>query len=329
MSRFEQILDTMNAFKGACVLGAAAELDLFTAVGSSWISAGEAAARAGADPRATTILLDVLAAMGLLEKHEHRYRVPLDLEGFLTEDSPRNILPMIRHQTNCLRGWGQLARVAKEGSPVRQQTSIRGAEADRASFIGAMHNLSDPVAGDLVDRMGPPRFRRLLDVGGASGTWTMAFLRAVPEAEATIFDLPDAIEMARARLAETEFAARIKLVAGDFYTDPLPGGADYAWVSAILHQNSRAENVALLAKVHAALAPGGRIGIRDIVMDADRTRPVAGALFAVNMLVFTPGGGTFTFDEMREDLEATGFTDVVQTVCDEGMNAVVEATKAT
>ena len=87
----------------------------------------------------------------------------------------------------------------------------------------------------------------------------------------------------------------------------LPAGADLAWVSAIVHQNSRAQNRALFAKVFAALAPGGRIAIRDILMEEDRTRPVAGALFAVNMLVATEGGGTFTFAELREDLEAAGF----------------------
>ena len=86
-------------------------------------------------------------------------------------------------------------------------------------------------------------------MGGASGTWTLSFLRAVPAATATIFDLPDAVEQARQRLAGTEFERRVTLVAGDFYLDQLPAGADFAWVSAICHQHSRRHNRELFTRI--------------------------------------------------------------------------------
>jgi hypothetical protein len=98
-------------------------------------------------------------------------------------------------------------------------------------------------------------------------------------------------------------------------------------VSAIVHQNSRAQNRALFTSVIKALVPGGRIAIRDILMEEDRTSPVAGALFAVNMLVATEGGGTFTFDELREDLAATGFTQAAVLRHDAAMNSIVVARK--
>jgi len=98
-------------------------------------------------------------------------------------------------------------------------------------------------------------------------------------------------------------------------------------VSAIVHQNSREENRALFGKVHAALVPGGRIAIRDMVMDETRTRPVSGALFAVNMLVGTPGGGTFTFAELRADLEEARFKAVKIDYQDDGMSSIVTAVK--
>jgi hypothetical protein len=257
-----------------------------------------------------------------------------------------------------------LAWVVQSGAPRPRQASIRGAAADRAAFIAAMHSISGPVADDLVARLGPPQFRHLLDVGGASGTWTLAFLRAVPGSTATIFDLPDAIEQARERLGRASFqlanedsvgaavalpppvtaarggsttatpttpasdlAARVTLVAGDFYADALPAGADYAWVSAIAHQHSRQHNRALYAKVFAALQPGGRIGIRDIVMESCRTQPLDGALFAINMLANTETGGTFTFAEFAEDLQSAGFVEPVLRIKDSWMNSVVEAKK--
>jgi hypothetical protein len=133
--------------------------------------------------------------------------------------------------------------------------------------------------------------------------------------------------MAQRRLAAAGLDQRVRLVAGDFATDALPPGADLAWVSAIAHQNSRAQNRALFTKVCAALVPGGRIAIRDILMEEDRTRPVAGALFAVNMLVATEGGGTLTFAELREDLVAAGFAEVALARRDEAMNSIVVARK--
>jgi SAM-dependent methyltransferase len=323
----EQILLMANGFRSACVLGAAAELDVFTVLGRKTLTADEAARRLAADLRATTVLLDALVGLGLLDGKAGLYAVPDTLRPLLAEDSPTTLLPMIRHAMNLVRTWSQLARVVATGQPAAREPSPRGAEADRAAFIAAMHAISAPVADGLVARLGPPQFRHLLDVGGASGTWTLAFLRAVPAAAATIFDLPDAIQQAHERVAQGGLAARIRLVAGDFYTDDLPAGADLAWVSAIAHQHSRAHNRRLFQKVHAALVPGGRILIRDVVMDPDHAHPVDGALFAVNMLVNTESGGTFTFQEYAEDLQSAGFREAALLLKDAGMNSVVGARK--
>jgi hypothetical protein len=178
-----------------------------------------------------------------------------------------------------------------------------------------------------VKSLGPLQFTHLLDIGGASGTWTTRFLQLYPGAQATIFDLPEVIPMAAGAPAAPGMADRIRLVAGDYNGDDLPPGADLAWVSAIVHQNSRDQNRALFRKVFAALVPGGQILIRDIVMDESRTYPVAGVFFAVNMLVATPGGGTFTFNELGEDLSSAGFTDIRLLRKGEIMDSVVSARK--
>ncbi len=323
----QQVLEMSSGFRASCVLGAAAELDLWTLIDEGSLTAEEVTEKVRGNLRAVTMLLDALAALRVLDKRDDRYSVPLPLREFLFATAAGTILPMLRHMANVLRGWSQLAWVAKAGVPAPRQGSILGPFADRASFVAAMHSVSGPLADDLIARLGPPRLSQLLDVGGASGTWTIAFLRAVPGSRATIFDLPDAIHQARERLAASEFSSRVALVPGDFYVDELPGGADYAWVSAIAHQHSREHNCALFAKVHAALTPGGRIGIRDIVMEPCRTRPLEGALFAINMLANTESGGTYTFAEFAEDLRATGFVEPVLRIKDDRMGSVVEARK--
>ena len=323
----DQLLEMAASFRPACVLGAAAELDLFGLLGDQSLPAEAIAQQVRGDPRAVRILLDALAALRLLEKRGDRYSVPETLRPLLTAGTPQTVLPMVLHSMTILRGWSQLAWVARSGIPAPKQSSIRGPEADRAAFIAAMHTVSGPIADEVVARFNPPPFRRLLDVGGASGTWTLAFLRAMPGARATIFDLPDAIAQARGRFAGTEWADRVDFAPGDFYVDDLPAGADLAWVSAIIHQHGREENRALFAKVSKALQPGGLIAIRDFVMQPDRTRPAFGALFAVNMLVNTERGDTFTFAEIAEDLQSAGFRDVQFRVPSEDMNAIVTAVR--
>jgi hypothetical protein len=326
-----------RGFQPACVVIAGAELDVFTILHARPMSAAQLAKRIKGDQRATTILLDALASMCLLAKKgdaggkscgvSSTYSVPPRVAEVLTETGSRCILGMVRHQGNCLRRWGQLASVVLSGKPVAREVSVRGAKEDLASFIRAMHEISEPMASPLIKSLGPLKFKHLLDLGGASGTWTIPFLHLYPRAKATIFDLPDVITMARRLMKKAGLAKRVRLVPGSFYTDELPVGTDLAWVSAIVHQNSRAQNRAMFAKVFAALTPGGRILIRDIVMDPTRTRPPMGAFFAVNMLVAVPRGGTFTFNELREDLAATGFVGVKYLRHGQWMDSVLAATK--
>jgi hypothetical protein len=143
---------------------------------------------------------------------------------------------------------------------------------------------------------------------------------------ATLFDLPDVVEMARERIQAAGMMDRVTLVPGDFYKDELPPGHDLAFLSAIIHQNSPTQNEALFRGIYRALDSGGRIVVRDHVMSSDRTDPLEGALFAVNMLVGTPEGGTYTFDEIRSGLSTAGF-DRIRLIRRKGMHSLVEGFK--
>jgi len=323
-----QLLEIVRAFQPACVIMAAADLDLFTALNERPMNASGLAEAVQADPRATTILLDALVALGLLEKSGDTYSTVPDAARLLGEGAPGNVLAAVRHQANCLRRWGQLAHVVRQGTPAERMPSIRGDAADCESFIGAMNDFTASVAPGIVARLESVKFDRLLDVGGASGTWTGAFLRAVPEATAVLFDLPEVIPLARQRLTAAGLVDRVTLVGGDYNIDPLPAGADFAWLSAVAHQNSRVQNRALYSRIYAALASGGTLVIRDIVMDSSRTVPPAGALFAVNMLVATEGGNSYTFEEFRDDLARAGFVEIELICQDDWMDSLIQARKA-
>jgi SAM-dependent methyltransferase len=323
----EEILNLVRAFQPACILTAAAELDIFSVLCGRSMTAKSLAGKLNSDIRATTILLDALAALELLVKKGSAYRVPAEVAEILSEAGPRNILPAVRHLGNCLRRWTQLARVTQTGKPADRHPSIRGEAADLAAFIGAMDNFSAPLVCQVLDCLGPLTFRHLLDIGGGPGTWTIAFLCAAAGARATLFDLPEVIPLARQRIADAGLSDRVNLVAGDYNTDDLPASADFAWLSSVAHQNSRQQNRALFAKIYAALQVNGVLVIRDVVMDESRTQPTTGALFAVNMLVGTEAGGTYTFDEFQKDLCNAGFSKIALIHHDGYMHYLMQAVK--
>ncbi len=312
----EAIMGLSRAFMESRVLLSGAGLDLFTLTAAAPLTAEQIAERIGADRRALTILLDALAAMGLLIKQNGAYQTGPSAARLLAANSPDSILPIIQHNIDLWERWGRLT--GKVAGPRTSDWSMR-------AFIGAMHAIARPLAERIVKLVDPAGVRRLIDVGGGSGSYTLAFLQAVPQMRATIFDQPEVIEMARERMGAAGMLERVALVAGDFERDPLPAGHDLALVSAIIHQNSPAENVAMFRKIFTALDPGGRIVVRDHVLSPDRTQPRSGALFAVNMLVGTEGGNSYTEAEIRDALTGAGFTGVRLIHPDRQMDGLVEA----
>jgi len=323
----QDVLDLARGFMESRVFLSAAELDLFTLLTPAPLSIREVEDRIGADSRGLTILLDALSAMGLLEKREEAYQCSPSVSRFLSANAPDSVFPMVLHMAGLWRRWSGLTSIVR-GIPVSNKgtASLRNV-AELRAFIGAMDVIAKPLAPRIVADVHPGPSRHLLDVGGASGTYTIAFLQAAPEVKATLFDKPEVIEIARQRLAKAGVLDRVTLVPGDFYRDQLPPGNDLAFLSAIIHQNSADQNVSLFRNVFRSLDRGGRVVIRDHVMDPDRTRPKEGALFAVNMLVSTAGGRTYTYDEIKGWLEQAGFIKVRLLQKGEHMDALVEAFK--
>ena len=323
----EDVLRLSRNFMECRIMLSGAELNLFTILHQTPMTAEEISIRIGADLRAMTILLDALAAMGLLVKQSETYQCPDSISSVLSDDDPTSVLPMILHSAHLWRRWSRLTSVVK-GTDDTEDTVVPSRNGDEMrAFIGAMNVVAEPQAGKIVTAVNPGGAKMLLDVGGASGTYTIAFLQAVPEMRATLFDRPEVIEMARDRLGKTGMLNRVTLVSGDFYEDEFPQGHDLAFVSAIIHQNSLEQNTDLYGKVFRSLNNGGRIVIRDHIMKADRIHPKDGAIFAVNMLLGTSGGGTYTFEETKAGLLQAGFTRIALIREGEHMDALVEAFK--
>jgi len=322
----ESILDMSRGFMPCRLLLTGAELDIFTMVGSTPLTAEEATEKLNGSLRGMTILLDALAALGFLIKKDGRYETEPSIAPLLSSRGSESVLPMIRHAAHIWRSWSRLTEIARNEYVQDKEEEPKMDRGDMEAFIGAMHVIAARSAPEVVAALNPGEARSLIDVGGGSGTYTLAFLKACPEMKASLFDRPPVIEMARKRVKEAEMMDRVTLIPGDYRKDDLPTGHDLGFVSAVIHQNSHEENLDLYKKIFRALDSGGRIVIRDHVMAPDRTRPVGGALFAVNMLVNTPGGRTWTYEEIEQGLADAGFTEVKQ-IQTKGMFSLVEAFK--
>jgi predicted O-methyltransferase YrrM len=320
----QEILALSRNFMECRLLLTGAELDIFTHLADS-SSSRDLAEKQGWQERPLTVLMDALAAMGLLAKKDGLYRTDSGLLPFLRSDSPRTVLPMIRHAATIWKSWSNLTPIVTETGSVERIPGSFEDPNDQKAFIGAMHVVGSLLAPKIVQAVNPGPAQRLIDVGGGSGTYTIAFLEASPEMSATLFDLPEVVDMGRARITDAGLMDRVTIAAGNFYTDALPAGHDLALISAIIHMNSPEQNVDLYKKIFDALVPGGRIVIRDHVMKPDHTAPKSGALFAVNMLVGTPGGGTYTYDEIKTGLTAAGFENINLIQESEAMGGLVEA----
>ena len=323
----EEVLRLSQNFMESRILLSGAELNLFTILNPTPLSAQEVASRIGADLRALTVLLDALSAMGLLVKKSETYQCANSVSPFLSDDAPNSVLPMVLHADHLWQRWSGLTDVVRSTIVSKGAVQSSRSPEELRAFIGAMHVIAAPRADEIIAATHPGSSKNLLDVGGASGTYTIAFLKAVPEMKATLFDKPEVVDMARERLNKAGMLNRVTLVPGDFYQDEFPHRHDLAFVSAIIHQNNSEQNLDLFNKVFRSLNRGGRILIRDHIMEPDRIHPKDGAIFAVNMLLGTPGGSTYTYEEIETGLLQAGFTNVHLLKKGEHMDGLVEALK--
>jgi len=314
------------SFMKSRVILTSAELDLFSQLHKDQASAQELAEAMGLDLRATTRLLDCLVTFDLLDKHNDRYRTTA-LGSLLSSYHPETVLPMVLHTNHLWDSWSDLTDIVRKGTRTERRTRT-GSQMTQKAFIDAMHVVAKTISKEITSAYDVSPFVRFMDIGGGSGSYTIAFLKRNPRMTAVLFDLDGVISMARERLTAEGLGERVDLVAGDFNRDELPSGCDLALLSAIIHQNSPEENLTLYQKIHKALLPGGVLLIRDHIMEESRTSPRAGALFALNMLVNTPAGDTYTFGEVREGLEKAGFGNIELVRTGERMDCLVEARKS-
>jgi SAM-dependent methyltransferase len=289
----------------------AVELDVFTAVGPG-APASRVATTLQTDPRATETFLNALAAMGFLTKQDGVFRNTPEMARYLVAGSPDYARPALMHTVHMWKAWSTLTGAVRAGAAVAQP----GVEGDDArwtqAFIAAMHRNAETAAPALARAVGVNGVRRMLDVGGGSGAYSIAFAKESPGLRAEVLDLSAVLPIAQKHIDEAGLKGRVVTREGDLTKDDFGRDYDLILLSAICHMLSPAENQDLFRRCHRALAPGGRVVIRDFILQPDKTAPRPAALFAVHMLLNTRGGSTYSEAEYRAWLESAGFREVAR-----------------
>lgn len=285
----------------AVVLGCAKQERILESIADGSRSAHEVASRLGLSSRAVRALLSALAEMGVVAEDGDGFRLLEEHRGpLLDRGHPDYAGGLVVHRFELIRKWGRMPEILRTGSPVEDdpEKEAEGME----TFIYSMRRLAIPgaraVAALLLPRL--PENPHILDVGGGPGTYAEAFVEG--GARVTVFDLPEVVELMKERLS----AAGISAVGGDFNEGLPEGQFDAAYLGSVSHIYGPEENLALMNRVSGALSPGGLIAIRDFI----RGRSKGAALFAVNMLVNTESGNTYTEEDYRGWLGEAGFQEV-------------------
>ncbi len=301
----DDVSELIRGFMPSRAVLTALELDVFTAVGEGG-SAQEIAAKIQASVRGTEMLLNALVSLKLLEKRDGIYtNTPMSARFFVggTPDSARCAQ---LHIANIWKRWSSLTDAVRAGAAV----TPRSENGSVGPFIAAMDHTARGRARAVVQAVQVNGDKHMLDLGGGSGAYSIAFAKAAPALEAEIVDLPEVLPITQEHIRKAGLANRISTRAGDMLTIPLESGRyDLVLLSAICHMYSPEENRQLFERAYAALAPKGRLVVSDFILEADKTAPRFAALFALNMLVGTRAGASYSEPEYEAWLKAAGFAE--------------------
>jgi len=284
------VLDLIEAFRRSKTMFAAVELGIFDGQRPSGY-------------KELARLLDACVALGLLAKKDGAYVNTPEADKFLRSDSPDTMIGYIRYSNHALYPmWAHLEDALREGAPRWKQTfgtdgpifsQFFRTESAMKEFLQGMHGfgqISSPAVAAAFDLS---RFHHLVDLGGATGHLAAAVRARYSNIRTTVFDLPQVATLIPG------------ILAGDFFTDPLPPADLYA-LGRILHDWSEEKIHKLLAKIHNALPPGGGLLIAEKLLEETY---VAAHMQSLNMLVATEGRER-TAEEYDALLKSAGFSSV-------------------
>lgn len=301
MKSVQDIVDLASAYYGSAVLFAAIDCNVFAQVEDGTFDASA---------RGMRLLADACVAEGLLEKRDGRYFNTPAGKAALIPGGQADLTKAIRYNRDVYPAWGRLAEFAATGKPVERPEIHLGEDAARTkAFAAAMFGRAMGIGKAIVPMLdfgkGPVR---LLDLAGGPAAYAILLAQANPALTAVTVDLPAISAEAAGYVARFGLQDRISCRPGDYHRDVYEAEAYGAvTIFGALHQESPEQIAGILRRAYAALKPGGRLFVLDMMTDGTHTAPKFSALFAVNMALTTRNGWVFSDDELKGWMAEAGF----------------------
>jgi acetylserotonin N-methyltransferase len=329
------ILDYLEAFRRSKTMFAAVSLGVFDALATQAKTRNALAHELKANADTLGRLLDACVGLQLLQRTDDTYANMPVASTYLMKTSPHRLTGYIEYSNKMLwKLWGNLEDAVREGSNRWKQTYgwdgpifshfFRDEDAKR-EFLMGMHGLGCISSPHVVAAFDLSRFQCMVDCGGATGHLAIAACQRYPALQAIMFDLPDAVPLARQIIGVSSVADRITVVAGDFFNDPLPEGDLFA-LGRILHDWTEEKIVKLLGRIFARLPSGGGLLIAEKLLNEDKRGPRGPQMQDLNMLVCTEGKER-TLTEYESLIKQVGFIDVVGGYTDSPLDAILAIKK--
>ncbi len=304
---------TINAHQRTEALKAAIELEVFTAIGEGNTTAAQIAKRCQTSERGMRILCDYLTIMEMLTKQGDGYGLTLDSATFLDKRSPAYLgsateflcSPMMFENTKTIAD-----AVRKGGTVMEDEGTVSTENPVWVKFARGMAPLMAMPAhllAKLVDPQ-PAEKLKILDIAAGHGLFGIAFATNNPQAEVTALDWKSVLEVAKENAQKAGVSDRYHTIEGSAFDVDFGSGYDLVLLTNFLHHWDPPTNEALLRKVHAALADGGRAATLEFVPNEDRVTPPDSAGFSLIMLIGTPSGDAYTFSELDRMFANAGFS---------------------
>jgi ubiquinone/menaquinone biosynthesis C-methylase UbiE len=326
----ERIMQYAWGYAPPLIIEAAIRNKVFDTLDSGPKTLAETAAATGASERGLKAIMNSLVGLGLLNKNgRDKYELTPESETFLVTTKPTYFGGMVAHTSGQLiPHWLHLTDVVATGKP---DTSVNQ-EGDGSAFfqelVSNIFPMSYGPAKTLAAHMklDSGAAVSVLDLAAGSGVWGIALAQSSPQVKVTAVDWEGVLPVTKKTVAKFGLSDRYTFVAGDLASADFGKGHNLATLGHILHSEGIERSKKLLRKVYDALAPGGTIAIAEFLVNPERTGPTMGLIFAVNMLVNTDNGDTFSFEEIAGWLKEIGFKDPRQ-IESPGPSPLILATK--
>jgi len=310
-----QIWDILFPIFGYPAVLVAHELKLFSLLAGKSRTLAEVCEKLKIAPRPAEAMLMINTCLGLLQITDGRYQLVTWAEDYLVESSPTSLCGYLdfvaaNHSTWSVENVKKA--VLTNSSPVHGgQDLFKSFEEQPAlvrAFTRAMHAHSIASALSWPETLDLEKHRVMLDVGGGSGAHAIGACLKWPHLQAIVFDLAPVCNVAEEYIARYGLKTRVRTQPGDMWSDPFPS-ADLHFYGDIFHDWPPEKSRFLARKSFESLEPGGRIILREVLQNEERSGPLPAAAYNISMLLLTQGQ-QFSGSELSSMLKVAGFVDI-------------------